>query len=54
MGWPQLSVIVLLTLSAGVSLAKNGDSSRISFFWSTISAGILLSLLWAGGFFGGC
>jgi hypothetical protein len=52
MGWPQITMIVLLALGVGIALAKNGQSKgNYSFGWAIIGAGINVGLLYAGGFF---
>lgn len=53
MGWPQITLIVLLALSGGMSLAKDGRPRYpYSFGWWLVSAAITVGLLYAGGFFG--
>lgn len=53
LGVPQIIVIVLFTLSLGMSLADDGKmkTKKESFFASLISSGIMLFLLYWGGFF---
>lgn len=52
MGWPQITMIVLLAASGGVALAKHGQPrDPISFPWWCFSAAIWGALLYAGGFF---
>jgi len=53
MGWPQITMLVLLALSLGVCLAKHGEprNSNYSFWISLFSASLQVWLLWEGGFF---
>jgi hypothetical protein len=50
----RVAVVALLALDTGMHLAKNGElrRDRYSFGWSIISDVIMVSILWAGGFFG--
>ncbi|MFC0245790.1 hypothetical protein ACFOLL_12770 [Falsochrobactrum ovis] len=52
MGWPQITMIVLLALGIGVSAAKHGDPRPpYSIGVALISSAITVWLLIAGGFF---
>lgn len=53
MGVPQLIVIALFALSLGMSLADDGKvkTRKESFCTSLVSTGIMLFLLYWGGFF---
>lgn len=52
MGWPQITYIVLTALGLGLVLAKHGQPRKPFDFWDTaISSGLVLGLLYAGGFF---
>lgn len=54
MNWPQWTVIILLVLGVGVSLALDGkERSPHSFLTTLVSALINWWLLWMGGFFSG-
>lgn len=55
MHWPQIAVLVLYVLSVGVHLARHGQprDGKYNFIGSLVMAVILLSLMYAGGFFGG-
>ena len=53
MGWPQITMIVLIALGVGISLAKHGEPrGNHSFGASLFSAALSVGLLYAGGFFG--
>lgn len=53
MHWPQITMIVLITLGLGVNLAEHGKPrTPHNFIVSLISAGISVALMSAGGFFG--
>jgi hypothetical protein len=52
MGWPQVTMIALLAMSVGISIAKHGESRPPFSAWAAmINAGISSGLLYAGGFF---
>ena len=54
-GIPQAIYLALLLLGLGISLAKHGEYKRAEkySFWTTlISDGIVLLILYYGGFFG--
>lgn len=54
-GIPQAIYLALLLLGLGISLAKHGEYKRAEkySFWTTlISDGIMLLILYYGGFFG--
>lgn len=53
MGWPQITLLVLMAMSLGMALAKDGEpKGNWSFGWSCVSTAISAGLLYAGGFFG--
>lgn len=53
MGWPQITLIVLMALSLGVTLANHGKPREpYSFGIALVSTAIFWGLLYAGGFFG--
>lgn len=54
MGWPQITMIVLLVLETGLHLARHGQPRNTKFdVWvSLLSSGALVGILYAGGFFG--
>lgn len=47
----SIVVIVLYTLSLGVTLAKHGQQSKYNFWASLLSFGIIMFCLYMGGFF---
>ena len=51
--WPQITILILIVLQIGISLAKDGQpkTGKWSFGWSLFNASILLTLLYFGGFF---
>lgn len=53
-GIPQIIVIAIYAICLGVSLADDGKTKmkEESFLGSLIAEGIMLGLLWWGGFFG--
>ena len=52
MGWPQITMIVLLTLSFGITLAKHGEPrSDHNAAAALVGLAIHIGLLYAGGFF---
>ena len=52
MGWPQITMIVLLTIGCTYALAEHGAQQPTVNFWaSAIEAAIIVWLLLAGGFF---
>lgn len=53
MGWPQITLIVLSCLSAGIVLSKHGQPRDDNYnFGITLLANVITyALLWAGGFF---
>jgi hypothetical protein len=51
-GWPQITVVVLIFSSLGIAVAKHGESEgKYSIVTSLISAAIFYALLYFGGFF---
>lgn len=49
--WPQITYAVLLVLSLGIALAKDGESRTPHSFWSTsVGTVICVWLLYKGGF----
>jgi hypothetical protein len=52
-GWPEGIYLVLLILTLGYTLAKDGQpkNDKYSFWATTLSAGLVLGLLYWGGFF---
>lgn len=48
---PQLIFVVLTMMSLGLVLAKDGETTTHSFWWSLIAQIINYSLLYWGGFF---
>lgn len=53
MGWPQYVYLALLCVGVGMACAKHGEPKTGKHDgWTTlISAGLLIALLWSGGFF---
>lgn len=53
MGWPQITLIVLLALGTGLHLAKHGQpkNDTYSFWWALFGDAVIVGLLIAGGFF---
>ena len=52
--WPQWTLLFLMALGLGVSLANHGRPRGPESFWtSIISVAITLTLLYLGGFFKG-
>lgn len=52
MGWPQWVIIGIFLFGLGITAAKHGESSsRYNFWVSLISNGLIIWLLWMGGFF---
>lgn len=52
--WPQITYIILMSLSLGATLVLNGKPrENYSFGISLLSVGITVSLLYMGGFFTG-
>lgn len=51
--WPQVTLLVLMVLGLGVSLARNGQyrHEKYSFGFDVVAKAILLFLLFKGGFF---
>jgi hypothetical protein len=50
--WPQITLLALMVLNAGVSLANHGRSRDCENFWThMISVASCLWILDAGGFF---
>lgn len=54
MGIPQIIILVIYMIYLGMSLADDGKVKiqKESFWLSLVSCGIMLALLWWGGFFG--
>ncbi len=54
MGIPQIIILVIYMIGLGMSLANDGEvrMKKESFWLSLVSCGIMLALLWWGGFFG--
>lgn len=52
MGWPQITMIALLALGLGASIADHGKPRSAQNAWvSLISTALMAGLLYAGGFF---
>ncbi|MBH2976839.1 transglycosylase SLT domain-containing protein [Serratia marcescens] len=53
MQWPQITWVVLVVLSLGVTLAKHGEprTGKHSFWWQIFGIAATGWLLWCGGFF---
>lgn len=52
MNWPQITMIVLLALGVGISMAKHGESRPpYNGTVAIVAAAINAGLLYAGGFF---
>jgi len=52
MGWPQITVVVLLAMGLGVAAAKHGEpNGNWSFGWALIGVALEVWLLIEGGFF---
>jgi len=55
MGIPQIILIVLMAVSLGITIAKDGtDREPYNAWQSVISIVIMVLLLWWGGFFTPC
>lgn len=53
MHWPQIVVIVLITVSVVINLLKHGESSgKFSIWWALIVNAAWIFILHSGGFFG--
>lgn len=53
MNAPQIIMIVLLALNLFINLLKHGEKQGSYSFWtSLVNAGIVVGLLWWGGFWG--
>ena len=54
MGIPQIIILVIYMIGLGMSLANDGEvrMKKEGFWLSLVSCGIMLALLWWGGFFG--
>lgn len=54
MGWPQFAYLALIFISVGMNCARHGQprDGKHNGWTSLVAAGIILSILWAGGFFG--
>jgi len=52
MNGAQIAMIALLAMGAGVALAKNGqpNTGKHNFFSTLIAQGVLVSILYWGGF----
>lgn len=52
--WPQYTYLAILLIGLGISLADHGkpQTGSKNFFVTAIAAGLLLTLLAFGGFFG--
>lgn len=52
MGIPQIIIIVLISLSAGINIAEHGKpkNQKFNIFIDLASSVILVALLWWGGF----
>lgn len=53
--WPQYTLLALVLIGVGVSMARYGEPKRDTYgiYEAFIGPSILLGLLYAGGFFGG-
>jgi len=52
MGWPQITVIILMSLSLGTTVALHGKPrTPTSFPVAAMAVALHAWLLWAGGFF---
>ena len=53
MGWPQIVYIVLLTLGLGITMESHGKprSGKTNFWVTLVCEGLVVGLLYAGGFF---
>lgn len=55
MGIPQIIIIVLMAVSFGITIAKDGEERDPYNWWQAfISIVIMMLLLWWGGFFTPC
>ena len=53
MHWPQITMIVIMTVGAAYTLAHHGKPRSLHNFWSkAIGIGIYAGILTAGGFWG--
>jgi hypothetical protein len=54
MHWPQITMIVLLSLGAGMHIMKHGEprTEKYNMFYQFVGIGITVTLLYFGGFFG--
>lgn len=52
--WPQIVYIVMVVLGLGMTATNHGNKKmgKDNFFISLISSTIMISILYAGGFFG--
>jgi len=51
MGWPQWVLIILLLMDLGLALGRDGQpKGNYSFGYSLLGSGIMVGLLWVGGF----
>ncbi|MGL4801907.1 MAG: hypothetical protein ACRC18_06550 [Cetobacterium sp.] len=53
MEWPQVAMIILLTLGVGINLSNHGEmrNDRYNFWTSMLGVAINVWILRAGGFF---
>jgi hypothetical protein len=51
--WPQITMLALITLGAGHTIAKFGERKTDTYGWTelVIAPAITLTLLYCGGFF---
>ncbi len=53
MAWPQITLIILITINVTIALVQHGQSKgNFNFFFASIDAALLVWILNAGGFFG--
>lgn len=56
-GWPQLTLLVLLAIEVGINIGKHGEPKPNPNHHAGIAllgAGIVITILWWGGFWDGC
>ena len=53
MNWPQITLIILYTLSLGISIERHGKNKtgRYNFWIDLIASIIVFTILYIGGFF---
>lgn len=51
--WPQITMLALVAIGFGVSLARFGEQRRDTYDWTDLIVGpaLILTILYCGGFF---